>query len=111
MNKISCYNGILYKIEYKPELSQKDYTQRHVYHIKTNDKNYLRAHNAIKSIMKKEEYYMIREYNQYSLCKHLNNGMSISVTTIYAKNSGEAESMARINGIKYDFILETKLIK
>lgn len=21
--------------------------------------------------MKKEEYYMIREYNQYSLCKHL----------------------------------------
>lgn len=28
MNKISCYNGILYKIEYKPELSQKDYTQR-----------------------------------------------------------------------------------
>ena len=50
--------------------------------------------------MKKEEYYMIREYNQYSLCKHLNNGMSISVTTIYAKNSGEAESMARINGIK-----------
>lgn len=42
--------------------------------------------------MKKEEYYMIREYNQYSLCKHLNNGMSISVTTIYAKNSGEAES-------------------
>jgi hypothetical protein len=27
------------------------------------------------------------------------------------KNSGEAESMARINGIKYDFILETKLIK
>lgn len=28
-----------------------DYTQRHVYHIKTNDKNYLRAHNAIKSIM------------------------------------------------------------
>ena len=51
MNKISCYNGMLYKIEYKPELSQKDYTQRHVYYIKTNDKNYLRAHNAIKSIM------------------------------------------------------------
>lgn len=28
MNKISCYNGILYKIEYKPELSQKDYTSQ-----------------------------------------------------------------------------------
>lgn len=25
MNKISCYNGILYKIEYKPELSQYDF--------------------------------------------------------------------------------------
>lgn len=37
--------------------------------------------------------------------------MFTCVTTIYAKNSGEAESMARINGIKYDFILETKLIK
>lgn len=54
---------------------------------------------------------MIREYNQYSLCKHLNNGMSISVTTIYAKNLGEAKSMARTNSIKYDFILEIKLVK
>ena len=61
--------------------------------------------------MKKEEYYMIREYNQYSLCRHLNNGMSISVTAIYAENSGEAGSMARINGMEYDFILETELIK
>lgn len=61
--------------------------------------------------MKKEGYYMIREYNQYSLCKHLNNGMSISVTTIHARNLGEAKFMARINGIKYDFILETKLVK
>lgn len=54
---------------------------------------------------------MIREYNQYSLCKHLNNGTSISVTTIYAKNSGEAESMARINGIKkneYQFYFQKK---
>lgn len=32
--------------------------------------------------MKKEEYYMIREYNQYSLCKHLNNGMSNSINII-----------------------------
>ena len=63
MNKLSCYNGILYKIEYKPELSQKDHTQRHVYHIKTNDKDYPRAHKAIESIMndgswEKEEWVM-----------------------------------------------------
>lgn len=37
--------------------------------------------------------------------------MSKEINNNYAKNSGEAESMARINGIKYDFILETKLIK
>lgn len=51
MVKEEFYNGILYQIEYKPELSQRDYTQRHVYHIKTNDDNYPHAHKAIKSIM------------------------------------------------------------
>lgn len=108
MNKISCYNGILYKIEYKPELSQKDYTQRHVYHIKTNDKNYLRAHNAIKSIMNDGSW----ERGEWEMWNDQQPSMENAlVTTIYAKNSGEAESMVRINGIKYDFILETKLIK
>lgn len=29
------YNGILYQIEYKPKLSNNDYTQHKVYHIKT----------------------------------------------------------------------------
>lgn len=47
------YNGILYKVEYKPELSQRDYTQRHIYiyHIETEDENYPHAHKAIESIM------------------------------------------------------------
>lgn len=45
------YNGYMYQIEYKRELSNSDYTQRHVYHIKTEDTNYPHAHKAIESIM------------------------------------------------------------
>lgn len=45
------YNGILYQIEYKPELSNNDYTQHKVYHIKTEDENYPHARKAIASIM------------------------------------------------------------
>ena len=45
------YDGILYQIEYKKELSNNDYTQHHVYHIKTEDDNYPHAHKTIRSIM------------------------------------------------------------
>lgn len=45
------YNGYMYQIEYKRELSNWDYTQHHVYHIKTEDMNYSHAHKAIESIM------------------------------------------------------------
>lgn len=45
------YSGILYKIEYKPELSNSDYTQHQVYHIKTEQENYPQARKAIASIM------------------------------------------------------------
>lgn len=45
------YNGCLYQIEYKRELSNWDYTQHHVYHIKTEDMNYPHAHKAIESIL------------------------------------------------------------
>lgn len=31
------YDGILYQIEYKPELSNNDYTQHKVYHVRTED--------------------------------------------------------------------------
>lgn len=45
------YNGILYQIEYKPELSNNDYTQHKVYHVRTEDDNYPHARKAIASIM------------------------------------------------------------
>ena len=45
------YNGILYQIEYIPELSNRDYTKRHVYYIKTEDVNYPHAQKAINSII------------------------------------------------------------
>ena len=45
------YNSIMYQIEYKPELSNMDYTQHKVYHIKTDDESYPHAHKAIESIM------------------------------------------------------------
>ena len=45
------YNGILYQIEYKPKLSNNDYTKHKVYHIKTEDESYPHARKAIASIM------------------------------------------------------------
>ena len=48
------YNGILYQIEYQPQLSNNDYTQHKVYHIKTEDENYPHARKAIASIMEDE---------------------------------------------------------
>lgn len=41
MSKQAFYNGILYQIEYQPELSNNDYTQHKVYHIKTQVSNFL----------------------------------------------------------------------
>lgn len=38
MSKQAFYNGILYQIEYQPELSNNDYTQHKVYHIKLGHK-------------------------------------------------------------------------
>ena len=54
MNKPAFYDGILYQIEYQPELSNNDYTQHKVYHIKTEDENYPHARKAIASIMEDE---------------------------------------------------------
>lgn len=44
-------DGILYEVEYKPELSNNDYTQHKVYHIKTEEENYPKAKKAIAAIM------------------------------------------------------------
>lgn len=49
--KTEFYDGIMYQIEYKKELSNSDYTQHQVYHINTEDKSYPHAHKAIESIM------------------------------------------------------------
>ena len=54
MSKPAFYNGILYQIEYQPKLSNNDYTQHKVYHIKTEEENYGKSRKAIVSIMEDE---------------------------------------------------------
>ena len=49
--RIEFYNGYMYQSEYKKELSNNDYTQHHVYYIKSDDESYPHAHKAIESIM------------------------------------------------------------
>ena len=51
MIKSESYDGILYQIEYKPQLSNNDYTQHKVYHVRTEDEDYPHARKAIASIM------------------------------------------------------------
>ena len=54
MGKPAFYNGILYQIEYQPQLSNNDYTQHRVYYIKTEEEIYGKARKAIVSIMEEE---------------------------------------------------------
>lgn len=64
------YNGILYKVEYKPELSNNDYTKHKVYHIETEEKNHPHARKAIASIMESGLGYKkgtIWSYAQYQM--------------------------------------------
>lgn len=42
---VHFYNGILYQIEYQPQLSNDDYTQHRVYHIKTEHVYYEFSYN------------------------------------------------------------------
>lgn len=49
--KTISYNGSVYQIKYKNELSQKIYTKRLVYYIKSNDINYLKAKKDINEII------------------------------------------------------------
>lgn len=58
---VTFYDGIPYQIEYQPQLSNNDYTQHKVYHIKTDDENYLHARKAIASIMEDELGYKQKE--------------------------------------------------
>lgn len=45
------YEGILYKVEYKPHLSNRNYTQHLVYYIETEQESWTKARKAIESIM------------------------------------------------------------
>ena len=54
MSKLAFYNGIPYQIEYQPQLSNNDYTQHKVYHIKTKEESYGKSRKAIVSIMENE---------------------------------------------------------
>lgn len=56
----ALYDGMLYQIEHQPQLSNNDYTQHKVYHIKTEDDNYPHAKKAIASIMEDELGYKQR---------------------------------------------------
>ena len=51
MERVEFYNGYMFQIEYQPRLSNNDYTQHHVYYIKSDDESYPHAHKAIESIM------------------------------------------------------------
>ena len=46
-------NGVNYNVEYKPELSNNDYTQHHVYFIKTDENSWSKARKSIAAIMAK----------------------------------------------------------
>ena len=54
MSNTTFYNGILYQIEYQPQLSNNDYTQHKVYYIKTDKENYPCAKKDIISLMERE---------------------------------------------------------
>lgn len=77
MARTEFYNGILYQIEYKPELSNNYYTQHHVYHIKTDDENYPHAHKAIESIMDdgswREGVYQMKNKQEPSMANALHD--------------------------------------
>ena len=70
MSESAFYNGILYQIEYQPQLSNNDYTQHKVYHIETEDENHPHARKAISSIMEDilgYEQGTIWSYAQYQM--------------------------------------------
>lgn len=60
--------------------------------------------------MIKEDFYALYKCNMYHLCRVQSNGTVIS-DIVYAKSPKEAKFLAMWNKIKFDFILETKLVK
>ena len=60
--------------------------------------------------MTKEDFYTLRKYNMYHLCRLQSNG-TVTSDTVYAKSPKGAKFLARGNKIKFDFIIEVKLVK
>ena len=60
--------------------------------------------------MAKEDFYTLRKYNMYNLCRVQSNG-TVTSDSVYAKGPKGAKFLAMWNKIKFDFILETKLVK
>ena len=60
--------------------------------------------------MKKEDFYVLLKYNLYHLCRVQSNG-TVTSDIVYAKSPKAAKFLAMWNKIKFDFILETKLVK
>ena len=59
--------------------------------------------------MTKEEFFMLQKYNMYRLCKIESDG-TVTSDIVYGKSQKDAKFLARWNKIKYDYILETKLV-
>ena len=60
--------------------------------------------------MTKEDFYTLGKYNMYHLCRVKSNG-TVTSDIVYAKGPKEAKFLAMWNKIKFDFIIETKLVK
>ena len=57
--------------------------------------------------MTKEEFFMLQKYNIY---RFVQDGI-VTSDIVYGKSQKDAKFLARWNKIKYDYILETKLVK
>ena len=60
--------------------------------------------------MTKEDFFMLQKDNKYHLCRVQPDG-TVTSDIVYGKSQKDAKFLARWNKIKYDFILETKLVK
>ena len=94
MSKPAFYDGILYQIEYQPQLSNNDYTQHKVYHIKTEDEDYPHARKAIASIMEDELGYKQGE---------------IWSSGLYLQKNDKEPSMLNALHVYYEFLYNEKL--
>lgn len=60
--------------------------------------------------MTKKDFFMLQKFNMYRLCRVQNDG-TVTSDIVYQKSLKGAKFLARWNNIKYDFIIETKLVK